>query len=982
MNRYQTVRRYVQFIMTFTAGLWLLTGVAMAQTAGGNVVGKVADASGSPVPGVTVTLSGIGAPQVFVTASNGSYRFLSLSPGRYDVRAELSGFATVHRAVDVSVGANSEINLSLQPAVTEAMTVVAQTPIVDVRNTGTGSDVNEMELRDVPSARDPWVVLQTVPGVLVSTVNVGGNQSGQQSYFIGKGVERHQTEWNLDGVNVTEMQATGTSDFYYDFDSFQEMQITTGGSDPRLRTPGVQINLVSKRGTNQFAGSGRYFWTDKQFQSDAAIPSEATSYLTSANSINNIDDYGIEAGGPLWKDHLWFWGAYAKNDINNFISGPTIPQITHITSANGKLNLQLNPSNIGSAYYMFNDKTVHGRSLSITRPIETASDQSGPGHVVKLEDTQNIGSNFYFTALIGDIKNGYTLNPIGGRDANAWWTSSSYTRKHPDVAAGWHRTYSYFQQSVPQRDYRLDASNFVSTGKLDHELKWGFEYRNTPVSSITSWPGNQTFGNFYDGSALAALTRNAVPKFGSKYKDLYFGDTILLGNLTINAGARYDWQSAKNFASDVPANPVVPDILPAVHFAGDSKSLQWNGFAPRVGATYAFGKDKRAIVRGSYNHYINQLGSSDVGAANPFYRVQYLYYYWDDLNGDRNVQRNEIDFDSGVYSFANIDPNNTSAGYSPGRVDYGMKPPKTDELIAGVQYELFAGFAVSANYTFRHSTDFAWNQFEKTRGQGDYYTTADYVLAGNRTGTLPNGQTYSVPYYTIKSGAVPVNYVYTNRPDYSQTYQDVELSVIKRMASNWMMRANLTLSDWKQHVGSGAIIDPSPLLSNSTNSFDSCSVCDGATVASGGGIGNNYINSRWAYSLTGVYQLPWQLSVGAAVNGREGYLNPYYVSFQDKKEGTKKTLLVSPQFDSSRLPDVLNVDLRLAKDFAVMNKVVLNVSLDAFNVTNQHTVLDRNTLLDFTTSSGDPVALNPSAYNHISTLMSPRVLRLGARLKF
>jgi hypothetical protein len=70
MNRYQAVRRYVRFIMTFTAGLWLLTGVAMAQTAGGNVVGKLADASGSPIPGVTVTLSGIGAQDTQNIGSN------------------------------------------------------------------------------------------------------------------------------------------------------------------------------------------------------------------------------------------------------------------------------------------------------------------------------------------------------------------------------------------------------------------------------------------------------------------------------------------------------------------------------------------------------------------------------------------------------------------------------------------------------------------------------------------------------------------------------------------------------------------------------------------------------------------------------------------------------------------------------------------------------------------------------------------------
>lgn len=977
MNRYQTLQRYVRLIMTFTAGLTLLATLAVfGQTAGGNVVGTVVDESGSAVPGVTVTLSGIGAPQVFVTGANGTYRFLNQAPGRYEVKAELTGFSPIIRTADVSIGANSQINFTMKPAVSEEITITSSTPVIDVRNTGTGAEINEQELREVPSARDPWVVLQTVPGVLVSTVNVGGNQSGQQSYFIGKGIERHQTEWNLDGVNVTEMQATGTSNFYYDFDSFQDMQITTGGSDPRLRTPGVQINMVSKRGTNDLSGSGRLFWTDKEFQSDAEIPSEAQSYLQSANSVNHINDYGLEAGGPIIKDRLWLWGAYSKNDIDNFIAGPVIAQKTEIMSWNGKVNAQILPSNNASAYYMYNNKTVNGRGLSITRPLETATNQSGPGNVLKFEDTHIFGSNFYVTALVGIIENGYELNPIGGRDVNAWWTSSSYNRTHPDIPAGWHRTYNYFQQDVPQKDYRVDGSNFVTTGSVSHELKWGFEYRDTPVSSETSWPGNQTFGNFYDGSALAALTRNAVPNFGSKYKDLYIGDTIIAGNLTLNVGGRYDWQSAKNFASSVPANPLVPDLLPAVDYAGDEKSLEWNGFSPRIGATYSFGKDNRALVRGSYAHYINQLGSSDVGSANPFYRVQYLYYYWDDVNGDRNVQRSEIDFDSGLYSFANIDPDNPGAGYSPGRIDYGMKAPSTDELIAGFQYELTPGFAVSANYTYRKSKNFTWNRFEKTRGAGDYYTSADYELAGTRTGKLPNGESYSVPYYTLKAGvATPVNYVFTNRDDYSQTYQDVELSAVKRMANNWMMRANITLSDWTQSVGPDAIVDPSPLLSNSTNSFDSCSVCDGSTVASGGGIGNNYMNARWAYSLTGVYQLPWQFSVGAALNGREGYLIPYRVQFRDRREGTQKNLLVSSSFDDSRLPNVTNLDLRLAKDI-MFGSFGLNLSVDVFNVLNTHTVLDRNTLLDVGADGTLP------QYNHISTLMSPRIVRFGARVKF
>jgi carboxypeptidase family protein len=976
MTRFMSGQRYVHLVMSFTAGLLLMTASLFAQTSGGNVIGKVTDASGGAIPGVTVTLSGIGAPQVFVTSSTGDYRFLNQSPGQYTVRAELTGFSAIQRAVVVSVGANSEINFTLQSAVSETMTVTAQTPLVDVRSTSTGSNFDATELQQVPTARDPWVVLQTVPGVLVDRENVGGNQSGQQSYFIGKGIARHQTEWNLDGVNVTEMQATGTSDFYYDFDSFQEMQITTGGSDPRLRTPGVQINLVSKRGTNTLAGSGRFFWTDKKFQSNAVIPAEARSYLQSANSIDNIGDYGIEAGGPLWRDRLWVWGALSKNDIRNFVAGPTTAQKTHITNFNGKLNFQPISTNSGSAYYMYDNKTVYARSLSITRPLETARNQSGPGHVLKIEDTHTFSPNFYITGLAGDVKNGYTLDPIGGRDTTAWWVSSSYARKHPGISSGWHGSYAYFHQDVPQRDYRLDGSNFTATGKVNHELKWGFEYRKTPASSLTSWPGGN-FGNFYDGSALAALTRPAVPKFGSKYRDIYGGDTIILGNLVVNAGARYDWQSAQNFASSVPANTLVPELLPAVNYAGDARALRWNGLSPRIGATYAIGQEKRAVVRASYNHYINQLGSSDVGAANPFYRVQYLYYYWEDLNGDRTVQRNEIDFNSGVYKFANIDPNNPGAGYSPGRVDYGMKPPKTDEFIGGVQYELTPGFAVGANYTYRYSTDFVWNQYEKTRGAGDFYTSADYVQNGTKTGVLPNGQPFSVPIYTIKSGLPKlINYVYTNRKDYTQTYQDVELTAIRRMQNNWMMRANVTLSDWKQHVGAGAIIDPTPVISDTANSYESCSVCNGAIVGHNGS-GNAYMNSRWAYSVTGVYQLPWQFSFGANVNGRQGYLLPYYIKYSEKKEGTTKYLLVSPEFGANRLPNVSNLDLRLAKDFTLMGNVGLNLSIDAFNVLNRHTVLDRDVAL----TNGVDASTDPT-YNHISTLLSPRVLRFGARVKF
>src|SRR5256886_10641990 len=89
-----------------------------------------------------------------------------------------------------------------------------------------------------------------------------------------KGADSAQNTWNMDGVNITDMGATGSSPLYFDFDSFEEMQITTGGSDPRIQTPGVQLNMVTKRGTNDWRGSGRYFYTPGSYQADAEVPGE------------------------------------------------------------------------------------------------------------------------------------------------------------------------------------------------------------------------------------------------------------------------------------------------------------------------------------------------------------------------------------------------------------------------------------------------------------------------------------------------------------------------------------------------------------------------------------------------------------------------------------------------------------------------------------------------------------------------------------
>src|SRR5260221_1740682 len=352
----------------------LLAVSAHAQLQSGNIFGKVQAKDGSVLPGVTVTLTGGGAPVSFVTDAQGSFRYINLAPGTYTLKAELAGYGTASRAgITVNVGRNADVTLTLNPSVSESITVTAEAPLLDVRKAGTDIIDSKVELEKIPTSRDPWTILQQAPSVLVDRINVGGNQSGQQSVYIGKGTTSDQNTWNVDGVNITDMGATGSSPLYFDFDSFEEMQITTGGSDPPIMTPGVQLNMVTKRGTNDFRRSSRYFYTPGSYQDTPTVPSEASGYLAQTNAINYVRDYGAEIGGPVWKDHLWLWLADSENKISNQASSTLTRTgaFENIILRDNKAKLKGQPpaSNRAGGFYTFGRKGANARGLSGKQPV-------------------------------------------------------------------------------------------------------------------------------------------------------------------------------------------------------------------------------------------------------------------------------------------------------------------------------------------------------------------------------------------------------------------------------------------------------------------------------------------------------------------------------------------------------------------------------------------------------------------------------------
>ena len=226
----------------------------------------------------------------------------------------------------INIGRNTTIEVKLSPAVEDVITVTAESPLLDERRISTGATVSQTELEKIPTARDPWAILQSTPGVLTDRINVGGNESGQQSNYVGPGSGGDQAVWAVDGVVITDMAALGSSPAYYDFDSFEEMQVTTGGSDSTIATGGVVLNMVTKRGTNEWRGSGRYYDTDQKWQAkprhrqEPARPAgpqrQQQTTFNQGNRIVTVKDYGAEIGGPIVKDRLWVWGSYGRQKVD------------------------------------------------------------------------------------------------------------------------------------------------------------------------------------------------------------------------------------------------------------------------------------------------------------------------------------------------------------------------------------------------------------------------------------------------------------------------------------------------------------------------------------------------------------------------------------------------------------------------------------------------------------------------------------------
>src|SRR5947209_4443372 len=294
----------------------VLGGVANAQNTS-QVFGKVTDASGGVLPGVTVTLSSpaLLEPRVALTSVTGTYEFSGLAIGAYKVTFELAGFGTqVREGLQLQGGFNAQVNVELQVAsLEESVVVTGLSPIVDVRSTTQGTRFNTEELQAIPSARDVFQVLTQTPGIAGDRQNVGGTHNGQQTGMFSRGAGNGQARWFVDGVDRNDI-ANGLP-FVIDFNSVDEVQVSTGGADATMQTPGVFVNVVTKSGSDAFRGATWLFRTDRALGSINVTDALRREGANSGNPLVYTNDYGGQLGGPIKRGRAWFWATYGMQNV-------------------------------------------------------------------------------------------------------------------------------------------------------------------------------------------------------------------------------------------------------------------------------------------------------------------------------------------------------------------------------------------------------------------------------------------------------------------------------------------------------------------------------------------------------------------------------------------------------------------------------------------------------------------------------------------
>jgi len=953
-------------VRKFLTGLFLLAfallpGFLAAQdpTQTGGIAGTAVDPDGAGLPGVTVTISSpvlIKRTASMLTTPDGSFRFNFLPVGSYEMTFALQGFKTVVRKdVQVSIRKTTSLKVTMEAtSLQETVTVVGETPVVDLKTSTIQTNFTQVMLQKLPSARDPWVIMAMTAGVVMDRENVGGSTAGNQSSAYAHGTLRNQTSYNIDGVNMTDSAANGASAMYFDFDSFEEIQVETAAHTADVQVGGLVLNMITKSGSNKLGGGISVYGENDTFQSDNIPDKTLNPQYANVGTGNPLDYYfewGGDIGGPIIKDKLWFYGAFRKTDISRFIIGYTlngVPQTDYAALTHGtfKLTFQVADNNKLLGWFNYDNKYQPHRAASITRPPVTTALQDSPSYFYHLEDTWTLNPNLILNFKFGFNDMWYQTGNQPEVDMNQPAVRIYYTTP---VTGGYENAYYSYTWYYSDR-YQFNA--FADYFKDDflggnHEIKVGFEYQNSPYHTTRKHPGNILlyFDNPDHTGAYQVWTfREEKWNQSNIVYSAYVHDVFSLKkHLTFNFGLRLDSTHMNINASDVAPSPWTDfyyanrtTLAPIYHQDAMKNVVAFTVLSPRLGVTYDPFDDGKNIFKAHYARYSHQMsyGPVDQQITTGYWEID---YNWTDTNGDKLPQTGE--FGKIVY---------TNIGQAV-KIDPNLLSPITNEIVAGYERKLARDIGVSLNLIYRDTQRTWWSDNQAIDPQTDYdpVSIADPGPDG-KLGTSDDGQQLTI--YNLASAKVGVSEPYIKqRTGYKTSYRGVELVFNKRYADRWQFMASATIGRTNVKIPLESVDDPNNRTFND-NAVDSTDV-------------------PLIIKANGSYDLPWGFYVGGYFSYRSGYPTQRYFNTSTSLLRQGRISVATEKYGDSRYPALATLDLRLSKIFNIGTLGKVELMLDGFNLLNAVTTLGWN-------------AQSGSTYQYITQVLAPRIIRLGVKWNY
>ncbi len=705
----------------------------------------------------------------------------------------------------------------------EAITVSGQAPVVDSRKTETGATYGQKELQSIPTTRDPAAILRQVPGVLLFNVNVGGSDSLFQPGFVGKGSHSDQNTYNLEGVGLTEA---------YGGHRLLRLRLPRQhrGRDRRLRpvdrdsrrdaqsVDQARHEPDSRLGPSSLRADRRMGLRCRGRRPALEGPSVDLGRLRAQRFAPPDDSHGRRTPGGRRSaaDRPALEREVERAARSRQLAHPRLPRLRQ--DQPGK------------------------RRGPCTTPRPRPWTQHFPAAAYRVEDSQvfstTLFASLYFSYLSSERSKHPQRRP---RPAGL-----------PDSHQVWQYSYTFYDSKRPQYQAGVTASGFFDTGDLRHELKFGFGYKQISgrfAVDLARKPAGRLRFVRSSGSRrsrgpeseqarpelLRRLCRRHDPGRATSPSTSGCASTISRGRI-----------SPRRFRPI----PSIPSFFPPSNTAATRDT-------PSPGARSSPAWEQRTLSEATERRFFaRRILALPTGweprrpSSAPSRGLQCLFYAWTDANGNHHVEPGEIDTSNSSRSPSVSTRTIRRSTTSVNQIAQHLKPPTTDEFIVGAEREILPDLSAALAYTHRsvRNVEFASNQYIPLIGtsRGSYHYIGN--AAGSATAADGFVLNFSEPYYGLaRMGAPPraPALVLENRPDFTETYNGVELQLVKRLSHGWMLRASFAYNDWQQHVGPGAIVDPNNLAGGINAS--------GPVVEP---IGANYINSTWQFNVSGMVQLP------------------------------------------------------------------------------------------------------------------------------